>query len=97
MGESSERRHSTSSMGVESALCEQWRSGSSVGGGRKRGRYGFSVLGLMGCAAMIAASEHFVNTVRSLVGIRLGGWGLWDSVRLTRLDLALDCSFKRRN
>lgn len=34
-----------------------------MGGGRKRGRYGFSVLGLMGCAAMIAASEHFVNTV----------------------------------
>ena len=62
-GEKRERRHSTSSMAVESSLCEQWRKGRVVGGGRCVGRYGALVLGLMGWEAMIAAREHLVSTI----------------------------------
>ena len=39
-------------------MCEQWRNGRVVGGGRCVGRYGALVLGLMGWEAMIAAREQ---------------------------------------
>lgn len=72
-------------MGVSSSLCEQWRSGSSVGGGRCQGLYGLFVLGLMGWAAIIAASEHFDSTL-ILVSRDSVDWGCR---ALTWLGLAL--------
>lgn len=91
-GQSKDKRHSTSSMGVSSSLCEQCRSGSSVGGGRCQGLYGLFVLGFIGWAAIIAASEHFESTFFPVSVVHA-----ICCAALTWLGLALQCSLQGRD